>query len=214
MVEKTLSDSVSGAVEGYLYYAERRHFPHSPQDGEGGPRCLNSSWGSRHIAKRPRATSSASNKRVRNDRKAATDQVPCEATNGIVAGGRGNDRGFRREHGDRYRGLVAAGQAVEHYEMACATASSTAWAGQPRPQAESRSLAERKSARGNEGGAALDANRGQQGRQRQLPLKSRPPTGRYRGASPPALTYLGRHTAAAEFGVAGVGQTSLRCMRE
>src|SRR6202042_3742212 len=31
--------------------------------------------------------------------------------------------------------------------------------------AESRSLAERKSARGNEGGAALDANRGGQGRQ-------------------------------------------------
>ena len=84
---------------------------------------------------------------------------PCEAINGIVAEGEETIEDFG-ESVAIDTGLVAAGQAVEHYEMA--RYRSIAWAGLR--HAESRGLAERKSAGGDEGGKAADANRGEQDR--------------------------------------------------
>ena len=87
---------------------------------------------------------------------------PCEAINGIVAEGEETIEDFG-ESSAIDTGLVAAGQAVEHYEMARYGALA-GWAtqlGMP----EAAKAAQRNLARGNERGKAADANREEQGRQ-------------------------------------------------
>ena len=86
---------------------------------------------------------------------------PCEAINGIVAEGEETIEDFG-ESAAIDTGLVAAGQAVEHYEMARYGALMH---GPVTQHAESRGLAERKLARGDEGGKAVVANRSEEGGQ-------------------------------------------------
>jgi ferritin-like metal-binding protein YciE len=86
---------------------------------------------------------------------------PCEAINGIVAEGEETIEDF----GDSTAidtGLVAAGQAVEHYEMARYGALA-GWATAAR-HAGGGKAAQRNLARGNERGKAADANREEQSR--------------------------------------------------
>ena len=87
---------------------------------------------------------------------------PCQAINGIVAEGEERSR-VRRERHDRYRSGCGGAQAVEHYEMARYGALMH---GPVTQHAESRGLAERKSARGDEGGKVPDPSRGEQGYRR------------------------------------------------
>ena len=88
---------------------------------------------------------------------------PCEAINGLVAEGEETIEDFG-ESAAIDTGLVAAGQAVEHYEMGDATALSLR--GPVSSTCRKRAaLLRRKSARGDQGGKAVDANRGEQGRQ-------------------------------------------------
>ena len=87
---------------------------------------------------------------------------PCEAINGIVAEGEETIEDFG-ESAAIDTGLVAAGQAVEHYEMARYGAL-IAWAGQLN-MPKAAALLNETSARGDEGGKAADANRDEQGRQ-------------------------------------------------
>ena len=85
---------------------------------------------------------------------------PCEALNGVVAEGEETIEDFGGSAAIDI-GLVAAAQAVEHYEMARYGA---VMHGPVTQHAESRGLAERKSARGDEGGKVPDPSRGEQGR--------------------------------------------------
>ena len=85
----------------------------------------------------------------------------CEAINGIVAEGEETIEDFG-ESAAIDTGLVAAGQAVEHYEMARYGALA-GWASNS--ACRSRSATQRNLARGNERRKVADANREEQGRQ-------------------------------------------------
>src|SRR5271156_867720 len=94
---------------------------------------------------------------VRNDRQAA----PGQAVRGDkwYRGGRGgNDRGIRRKRRDRYGSGCSrpSGRTLRNGAL-----RRTHCVGGTAPHAEGRNLAERKSAKGDEGRNALDANRGE-----------------------------------------------------
>jgi ferritin-like metal-binding protein YciE len=113
MAEKTMS-VVSGALEGHLLRGEE-DLSDSPHNGEGGKRRRAEERLTTHREETPGQIERL--EQVFEMIGKRPQAKPCEAINGIVPEGEETIEEFG-ESPAIDTGLVAAGQAVEHYEMA------------------------------------------------------------------------------------------------
>ena len=158
MVEKTLSDLFLAQLKD-IYYAEKKIFRTLPKMVKAAqvPELEQSVYGA------PRRTQGHIERleQVFEMLGKRPQTKPCEAINGIVAEGEETIEDF----GESAAINTAWLRRAKRSNTRDGALRRTHRVGRSARPAESRRLAERKSARGDEGGKAVDANRGEQGRQ-------------------------------------------------